>query len=284
MTAAYVAFGANLGDPAALYRTIAERLGRLPGVESVRSSRLYRTRPVGGPAGQGDYANGCLELIVDSTVVPAWLHAGLTELEIEFGRQRGKPQGQVEEQTWAARPVDLDLLLFGDRVSATESLLVPHPRFHYRAFALEPLAELAPAARHPLLDQTAGELAALARAPDTPCLIVGETGEPPAEAGCAGSLVRMRLPGEASSRVEIVAVGEVPVGVRIERDLIEELKLPETGVWAALYADMPRRRTVDPVAAAIVLPCVDCRAPSAAERARHWRNFLDSLQSVVDSA
>lgn len=279
MTAAYVAFGANLGDPAALYRTVAERLGRLPGVGGVRSSRLYRTRPVGGPAGQEDYANGCLELTVGPTVVPASLHARLTELEVEFGRQRGR----VGEETWAARPIDLDLLLFGESVIATESLLVPHPRFHFRAFVLEPLAELAPDVRHPLLDQTAGELAALARRTETPCLIVGESDDPPVEEGRAGALVRKWLPPEHWSRVEIVSVGMVPVGVRVEREQFEGLNFPRTGAWAALFSDLHGRRAVSPVADPMVVPCVDCRAPTGAERARHWRNFLDSLQSVVES-
>ena len=137
MTAAYVALGANLGDPLATLRWAREVLARLGTVTGV--SALYRTAPVGGPAGQPDYLNAVLRL--ETALSPPDLLAALHGLEAEAGRER--------RERWEARILDLDLLLYGEEVWATPDLTLPHPRAWDRAFVLAPLADLAPELVHP---------------------------------------------------------------------------------------------------------------------------------------
>ncbi|WP_104991485.1 2-amino-4-hydroxy-6-hydroxymethyldihydropteridine diphosphokinase [Deinococcus sp. NW-56] len=137
MTAAYVALGANLGDPLATLRWAREALARLGTVTGV--SALYRTAPVGGPVGQPDYLNAVLQLETD--LRPPDLLAGLHRLEAEAGRER--------RERWEARILDLDLLLCGEEVWDTPGLTLPHPRAWGRAFVLAPLADLAPELVHP---------------------------------------------------------------------------------------------------------------------------------------
>ncbi|KEF33574.1 2-amino-4-hydroxy-6-hydroxymethyldihydropteridine pyrophosphokinase [Deinococcus sp. RL] len=143
MTAAYVALGANLGDPLAALRWARgelRRLGRVTG-----TSALYRTVPVGGPPGQPDYLNAVLRLETD--LPPPALLAALHALEAAAGRER--------RERWAARPLDLDLLLYGEEVWDTPGLTLPHPRAWERAFVLAPLADLAPELRHPVTGEEA---------------------------------------------------------------------------------------------------------------------------------
>ena len=64
----------------------------------------------------------------------------------------------MRRERWGAREIDLDLLLYGDRIVADGALRIPHPHLHERAFALIPLAELAPDAYHPQMARTAAEL------------------------------------------------------------------------------------------------------------------------------
>ncbi|ENO76781.1 2-amino-4-hydroxy-6-hydroxymethyldihydropteridine diphosphokinase [Thauera sp. 63] len=132
-TRAFVAFGANLGDPAAAFALALRRLGELPDSDVVAQSSLYRTAPV-GVEGQPDYINAVIEL---STALPARpLLEALLAIEHEGGRTR--------DFHMAPRTMDLDLLLYGDAVVDEEGLQVPHPRMHLRAFTLVPLAEIAP--------------------------------------------------------------------------------------------------------------------------------------------
>jgi 2-amino-4-hydroxy-6-hydroxymethyldihydropteridine diphosphokinase len=74
----------------------------------------------------------------------------LLEIERQLGRQR--------REKWGPRPIDLDLLLFGDQVIDEPDLKVPHPLMHQRRFVLEPLAEIAPQALHPVLGKPVRDL------------------------------------------------------------------------------------------------------------------------------
>ncbi len=133
MTAAFVALGANLGDPAATVRAACDALAGLPATRLVARSALYRTAPV-GLLGQPDFINAAAAL--DTGLAPEELLAALLAVEKRFGRVRGEKNGP--------RRLDLDLLLHGDAVLALPGLTLPHPRLHLRAFVLVPLAEIAP--------------------------------------------------------------------------------------------------------------------------------------------
>ena len=130
---AFVAFGANLGDTATAFALALQRLAELPDTRVVAHSSLYRSAPV-GVANQPDYINAVIEL---GTTLPARaLLEALLAIEHEGGRTR--------DFHMAPRTMDLDLLLYGEAIIDEPGLQVPHPRMHLRAFALLPLAEIAP--------------------------------------------------------------------------------------------------------------------------------------------
>ncbi|HEU4410987.1 MAG TPA: 2-amino-4-hydroxy-6-hydroxymethyldihydropteridine diphosphokinase [Polyangiaceae bacterium] len=135
---AVVGLGSNLGDRAHTLERATEALGRLEGTRLVARSRFRETAPVGGPP-QGPFLNGALRLA--TSLGPEALLARLLELEARFGRER--------RERWGPRTLDLDLLWVEGVVRASPGLTLPHPRLHERLFALEPLVEVAPGARHP---------------------------------------------------------------------------------------------------------------------------------------
>jgi 2-amino-4-hydroxy-6-hydroxymethyldihydropteridine diphosphokinase len=133
MKRAFVALGANIGDPAATVQAAFQALTSLPDVRLLRTSSLYRTAPV-GLRHQPDFINAVAEL--ETGLAPHALLAALLGLEARFGRVRDRRNGP--------RTLDLDQLLYGDLSLDTPDLTVPHPRLHLRAFVLVPLAEIAP--------------------------------------------------------------------------------------------------------------------------------------------
>lgn len=152
MTKAYVALGANLGNPQEALQAALEDLRQTAGVGVTAVSSFYRTAPVesSGP----DYVNAVAE--VATTLEASELLHVLQRIENEHGRVR--PVGVVN----APRTLDLDLLLFGKDTVATPELTVPHPRMHQRAFVLVPLLEIAPDAVIPGLGAARDYVAATA--------------------------------------------------------------------------------------------------------------------------
>jgi 2-amino-4-hydroxy-6-hydroxymethyldihydropteridine diphosphokinase len=147
---AYIALGANLGQPLETLRwavTQVARLGELRGV-----SGLYHTAPVGGPPGQPDYLNAALWL--RTNLPPLDLLGALHATEARAGRER--------RERWEARVLDLDLIVYGNRVEAGPPLTLPHPRAWQRAFVLAPLSDLNPELTAPQTGETVAQ--ALARA------------------------------------------------------------------------------------------------------------------------
>ena len=133
MSLAYIALGANLGDPAATVNAAFAALDRLPHSRLLAKSALYRTAPV-GIADQPEFVNAAARL--ETTLPPEALLDALLDIEQAFGRVRAERNGP--------RTLDLDLLLYDELRLATPRLILPHPRLHLRAFVLQPLAELAP--------------------------------------------------------------------------------------------------------------------------------------------
>jgi 2-amino-4-hydroxy-6-hydroxymethyldihydropteridine diphosphokinase len=133
VTLAYVGLGSNLGDREALIRRAAELLG------ARRLSTIRETEPWGFEA-QPRFLNAVAE--VETELEPRTFLDRLLDVERRLGRQRVGLR-------WGPRTIDLDLLVYGDRVVDEPGLTVPHPRLHERLFVLEPLAELAPLLKMP---------------------------------------------------------------------------------------------------------------------------------------
>lgn len=132
---AFIGLGANLGEPEAQVRRAAAALAGIAGTRLVALSPLYTSAPVGVGA-QPDFVNAVAE--VETGLGARALLEALLAVEARFGRRRDSPG--------AARTLDLDLLLYGDRTIEEPGLVVPHPRMHERAFVLAPLADIAPSA------------------------------------------------------------------------------------------------------------------------------------------
>jgi 2-amino-4-hydroxy-6-hydroxymethyldihydropteridine diphosphokinase len=140
-----IALGSNLGDRESyLHRGVDALRATLT---HVRVSSFIETEPV-GVIGQPPYLNGVL--IAETTLSPRELLQLLLDIEHQFGRVRPFDR--------APRTLDLDLILYGDRVINEPDLYVPHPRFRERRFVLEPLAELAPDMIDPVTGRTIAEL------------------------------------------------------------------------------------------------------------------------------
>ena len=133
-TRAYIALGANLGDPPAQLQAALRSLRSAPALDVVAVSPFYRTPPL-GPPGQPDYCNAVC--VIDTVLEPEALLDLLQGIENAAGRKR-------DGERWGPRLLDLDLLHMEGRVSQTPRLTLPHPELQRRAFVLVPLAEIAP--------------------------------------------------------------------------------------------------------------------------------------------
>ena len=133
MVVAYIGLGSNLDGPAARIASAILSLSRIPKTTLLLSSSRYRSRPQ-GPQEQPDFINAVVRI---DTHLPA-------ELLLEYMQAIEKQQGRERTQRWGPRTLDLDLLLYGDSVLRSDTLTVPHPEMHQRAFVLCPLYEIAP--------------------------------------------------------------------------------------------------------------------------------------------
>jgi 2-amino-4-hydroxy-6-hydroxymethyldihydropteridine diphosphokinase len=129
----FVALGANLGDPLQQLESALAHIQRLPGCSLVATSPWYRSTAI-GPGEQPDYINGVA--LLETSLPPRDLLAQLQAIEAHHGRLRS--------QRWAARTLDLDILLYGDITLNSDDLQIPHPRMQQRNFVLFPLYDLSP--------------------------------------------------------------------------------------------------------------------------------------------
>ncbi|HVU26338.1 MAG TPA: 2-amino-4-hydroxy-6-hydroxymethyldihydropteridine diphosphokinase [Verrucomicrobiae bacterium] len=147
-----MALGSNLGDSR---KTISDAMARLQKFsdEPIRKSSLWQTSPVNCPPDSPKFVNAVVGFVLQKNETPESLLKKLRELEIEFGRE---PKKILNEP----RPLDLDLVAFGNEIRNSLELILPHPRAHLRKFVLQPLSEIAPELILPNQTKTVSQLLA----------------------------------------------------------------------------------------------------------------------------
>ncbi|KKL72624.1 hypothetical protein LCGC14_2083050 [marine sediment metagenome] len=139
--------GSNLGNRKKYLVSAIARIDSCGEICVVNKSSFYETKPVGGPP-QPDYVNCVIEL--DTEIEPQSLLEEFKGIELELGRKPGT--------RWGPRVIDIDILLYGSKVINDSNLKIPHESMHKRIFVLEPLCEISPDFKHPVLRKTIFEL------------------------------------------------------------------------------------------------------------------------------
>lgn len=144
---AYLGVGSNMGDRMEYINQAINAIEAQDDTRVVHVSSLIETKPYGGVV-QDDFLNGCIA--IDTLKEPEELLDFLMDVEAQAGR--------VRTIHWGPRTLDLDILMYDDRVMNERRLTIPHKEMHKRLFVLEPLEEIAPYLMHPLLGQTITQL------------------------------------------------------------------------------------------------------------------------------
>ena len=132
MVICYLGVGSNLGNRRKNIKLAAKLIGALKDTKIIKASNLFESSPCGGPAGQPKYLNAALRI---STILsPLSLLKKLKKIENDLGR--------VPTVRFGPRVMDLDILLYGDRLIRNKSLIIPHPRMFNRDFVIKPLTEV----------------------------------------------------------------------------------------------------------------------------------------------
>jgi 2-amino-4-hydroxy-6-hydroxymethyldihydropteridine diphosphokinase len=146
-TRGFLALGSNLGDREDNIKKAISALESHPGIHVLARSSLYNTAPV-GYLNQGMFLNAAIE--IETTLQPEELLNAALDIERKLGRVRG--------ERWGPRTIDIDILTLENLVYESDRLSIPHPLMHQRRFVLEPLAEIAPEFRHPVLGLSVSEM------------------------------------------------------------------------------------------------------------------------------
>ena len=141
----YLSLGSNTGDRAGNLHAAIERLSQIGEVAAISS--FYETEPLEFTA-QPWFLNCVVSL--ETAKTPAQVLQDALAIEQQMGRRRTQPKGP--------RNIDIDVLLYGDQIVDEKGLHIPHPALAGRRFVLEPLVEIAPDVRHPVLKKTSWEL------------------------------------------------------------------------------------------------------------------------------
>ncbi len=147
MPRCHIALGGNVGNVEQTFRTGLARLAEDARIAVTRIGSVWRTRPVGTHAG-GEFLNAAAE--IQTELDPLALLDALKDVEGRAGRSPG--------EHWGPRPLDLDLIFYGDRIIDHPRLCVPHPACWYRRFVLDPLEQIAADVHHPVKGLTVGAL------------------------------------------------------------------------------------------------------------------------------
>ena len=147
MNTAYIGVGSNLGDKLDNCRKAIELIDNIENCTVMKQSGFYRTEPV-GVASQDWYVNGVI--CVETGLSAQDLLRSLLSIETHMGR--------VRKKRWGSRIIDLDILLYENRVIDEKTLTIPHPLMHMRKFVLIPMVQLDPDLIHPVLGKAMFEL------------------------------------------------------------------------------------------------------------------------------
>ena len=131
--AVFIGLGSNIGDSSTIVEQAIDAIAHIRECKLRGRSSLYRSAAL-GDVPQDDYINAVVKL--DTSLQPLALLLELQAIEHAYYRNRD------EEERWAPRTLDLDIILFGDRNIDDSHLIVPHPEFAKRRFVLEPMLEI----------------------------------------------------------------------------------------------------------------------------------------------
>lgn len=146
---AYIALGSNQGDSKSLINQAVELIRQDERCNVKRVSQIIKSTPYGGVE-QDDFYNGVME--VETYYEPQILLEVLLKIEDQLGRKR--------EVHWGPRTIDLDIIFYDQMIIEESNLVIPHPDMANRDFVLQPLTEIVPYLRHPVLNKTVAELSA----------------------------------------------------------------------------------------------------------------------------
>lgn len=132
MNICYIGIGSNLGDRRKNIISAIKKFKAFKNTRVIKVSRLIETEPVGGDPDQGKFLNGALKIKTD--LLPLMLLKKIKEIERESGRRKSVRNGP--------RIIDLDILLYADKIINTKELIIPHPRMFSRDFVIKPLSQI----------------------------------------------------------------------------------------------------------------------------------------------
>jgi len=143
----YIGLGSNLGDRKRNIEKAIALLGKTSKIKFSSVSKFYETAPVGYKE-QPDFLNAAIK--IETTLKPLKLLAVCQSVERRLKR--------VRTIRWGPRTIDIDILLYGELITTSDKLTIPHPEMHKREFVLKPLNDIAPGVIHPLSGKTVAEL------------------------------------------------------------------------------------------------------------------------------
>jgi len=245
MSVVCIAIGSNLGDRWSYLNAAVRRLRADPGLCVLKCSTLYETRPEHCPPESGPFLNAAM--VIETDLSPEDLLSLLMRIERQFGRVRSEAN--------SPRTVDLDLLLYGNRIINTPDLTIPHPRMRERSFVLIPLVEIAPEVVDPVTGQSVSQLEAALKdrsgiAPSVKPLAANLAfeGLRVLVTGSSGGIGRSVALAFAGAGAEVFVHGRSSSKIEETARLCRELSLPREIVVHSCQADLKDPGQVDSLA------------------------------------